>query len=554
MRRLWLIFALAACEGAPARSKPWRHAPDPSAEQVPSTVGDVLTAEKDRLAAMASRPDTLTVWLDADPRSLVPMASPTEWTLRIAQGTLFETLLVHRPGEGPKQPGGLEPGLARTWRVTDAGRAISIELQPGVTFHDGKRLTSVDVQFSLDLARSPRGDADHVRPALSAVSAVELAGQGGVRIYLHRADAGVLRALAEVPILPAHIYGGRVRAVGPGAPVVGTGPYQLGAWKDGTVRLDRWDGYWGTRAAVGHMVFRQEADAARALALLRGREIDLVPALIPEHYPAQARAPGVEASLAPLRLRPAEMRYLVLNTRRSPFDDPAARCAMSKLVDRAALVRLRHGLARAIGGPVWPGGPGDGPEVAAPAYDAAAAAAALDSLGWRDRDGDGIREQGGHRLLLTVLLSDRQDPERDDVLEALRDAGFVLDTREGSPAVLDNRLRDGKFDMAFVEWRGSAGADLSPLFQSGGARNFGGFHDTRVDDVFLGLRDAWEPQLRWRQMERLGELLAETCPIVPLTAPAPYGLVSKRVRGLSVRGGWIDLRAASLAPPGEGGD
>ena len=542
---LLFVAALAACE-APARSKPWRHAAEPSADEVPSSVAEVLAQEKDRLAAMASRPDTFTVWLDADPRSLVPMASPTEWTLRISQGTVFESLLVYQPGEGPSAPGGLKPGLARSWRVMDAGRAIAIELAPGVTFHDGRRMTSVDVQFSLDMARSPRGDADHVRPALSAVSAVELAGQGGVRIYLHRPDAGVLRALAEVPILPAHIYEGRVRAAGPGAPVVGTGPYKLGAWKDGTVRLERWDGYWGVRPAVAHLVFRYEPDAARALALLRGREIDFVPALIEAHYPGQARAPGVEAALAPVRLRPAEMRYLVLNTRRSPFDDPAARCAVAKLFDRTALVRMRHGLARAIAGPVWPGGPGDGPEAPVPAYDAAAATAGLEALGWRDTDGDGVREVGGRRLLLTVLLSDRQDPERDDVLEALRDAGFVLDTREGSPAVLDNRLRDGKFDMAFVEWRGSPGADLSSLFQSGGARNFGAFHDARVDDVFLGLRDAWEPQLRWASLGKLDGLLRETCPIVPLTAPAPYGLVSKRVRGVKVRGGWIDLRALSL--------
>jgi peptide/nickel transport system substrate-binding protein len=221
---------------------------------------------------------------------------------------------------------------------------------------------------------------------------------------------------------------------------------------------------------------------------------------------------------------------------------------MSRLIDRATLVAKRGGLARAIGGPVWPGGPGDGPETPPPAHDKPAALKLLEAAGWRDDDGDGTRARGTRRLLLTVLVSDRADAERDEVLEQLREAGFVLDTREGSTGVLDNRLRDGRFDLAFVEWRGAPGSDLSALFATGGGKNFGGFSDPRVDAALAGLREAWEPERRWQLMEKLGGLLAETCPIVPLTAPDPVGLISRRTAGVVVRGGWIALRELSLSP------
>jgi len=49
-------------------------------------------------------------------------------------------------------------------------------------------------------------------------------------------------------------------------------------------------------------------------------------------------------------------------------------------------------------------------------------------------------------------------------------------------------------------------------------------------------------------MKELGDLLAETCPIVPLTAPDPQGLLSKRVRNATVRAGWLVLPGLSLAP------
>ena len=399
---VWVaVVTVSGCECAPARSKPWRHAVPPSAEQVPSTIGPVLAGEKERMAALAARGDTVTIWLDGDPRTLVPLVDPTEWTERIALGTVFETLLVYRPGDSERAPGGYQPALAKSWRVLDGGRSLAVDLQPDARFHDGAPMTSVDVQFSLDAARSPRTGADHLRLALASVSAVELAGPRGVRIYLHRPDPNLLRALAAVPILPASIYQRRLRG-GAGGPVIGTGPYTLeSADSGGSVALARFDRYWGARPAIARIVFRREGDAARALGMLRGGEIDVVPSLVPAHYPAQAQAPRVAAELAPVRLRPPAFRYLVLNTRKPPFDDAQARCAVSQLVDRSLLVAKRRGLARAVGGPVWPGGPGDGPETAPPAHDAAAAARLLDAAGWRDEDGDGVRARGTRRLLLT---------------------------------------------------------------------------------------------------------------------------------------------------------
>ncbi len=543
-----LVGTLSGCTCAPARSKPWRHAAPPSADEVPSTIGPVLAGEKERMAALAARGDTFTIWLDADPRTLLPLADPTEWTDRIALGTVFETLLVYRPGESASAPGGYQAALARSWRVLDGGRTLAVDLQPDVKFHDGSTLSAVDVQFSLDAARSARTGADHLRAGLAGVSAVELAGSRGVRINLHRPDASLLRTLAEVPILPAKVYEKRLRG-GAGGPVIGTGPYKLESADagGGSVALERFDGYWGPKPAVARIVFRREPDAARALGMLRGGEIDFIAALVDAHYPAQAQPLRGAAELAPVRLRPAGFRYLVLNTRKPPFDDAQARCAVSRLVDRSLLVARRRGLARAIGGPIWPGGPGDGPETAPPPHDVAAAARLLDAAGWRDEEGDGVRARGTRELLLTVLVSDHADEERDAVLEQLRAAGFVLDTREGSPGVLDNRLRDGRFDLAFVEWRGVAGSDLSPLFSSGAAKNFGGFSDPRVDAVLAGLRDAWDPAARWSAMKQLGSLLAEACPIVPLTAPDPYGLLSHRVRNAVVRSGWLILPALSLA-------
>src|SRR5262245_20714793 len=94
MRRV-LDFAvtLSACEGAPARSKPWRHARDPQPTPENSSTSRILDEQGKRVASRRERQSTLRVHMDADPVHLNPLLTPTLWGRRIVQDTVFETLL-----------------------------------------------------------------------------------------------------------------------------------------------------------------------------------------------------------------------------------------------------------------------------------------------------------------------------------------------------------------------------------------------------------------------------------------------------------------------------
>ena len=133
-------LAIVGCDGAPPRVKPWRHAPDPLAvaESVPRS--PVLAKASDDVAVKARRAHTLRIHVDAEPRGLNPLLSPSVWTRRIMMGTVFETLLREAPPEGGagSGPGRYLPGLARSWRIMPGGREIRFELEPDVTFQDRK--------------------------------------------------------------------------------------------------------------------------------------------------------------------------------------------------------------------------------------------------------------------------------------------------------------------------------------------------------------------------------------------------------------------------------
>src|SRR5262245_28958371 len=67
-----LALGVGACE-SPARVKPWRHAPDPTAEAAHAPGSPVLAEDNSEAAVFAARPHTLRIHMDADPGRLTPV-------------------------------------------------------------------------------------------------------------------------------------------------------------------------------------------------------------------------------------------------------------------------------------------------------------------------------------------------------------------------------------------------------------------------------------------------------------------------------------------------
>lgn len=551
---LGVVGGLAGCE-SPARVKPWRHAADPMEQAQHAPGSPALAAEPAATAVHANRPHTLRIAMDSEPRGLNPLLYPSTWTLRAMVGTVYEPLIKY---QRTPAGGSYASGLARAWKVSPNGMEIRVELEPDVTWHDGKPFTSSDVQFTLDLIRDPKTGADHLRQLLASVDGVDLVAPHELRIRLKQPDGWVLRALAEIPILPMHVHETSLAA---GGAIIGTGPWQLLAWKDGVIHLGAWPQYRTGAPAIADLEFVALPDAAEQLTLAKRGEIDVVPELIPAHWPEQANAPGIAASFVPLMLAPPRLRSVVFDTATPPTDDARVRQALSLLIDRELIARDAYdGLARPIAAPVWPGGPVDGPELDAPKNDPTEAGRLLDAAGWTDHDGDGVRDQGGRQLRVDVLVVERDDakdpttpngykyPDRDPVLEAWKRFGIGVDVRAGSEAVLMNRLRAGGFGVAFVEWDGEADADLAPWLETGRPENLSRISSRRLDRALDALTEVWDPVERTRLGEEVGAAFVEAMPWAPIVAAAPQGLVNKRVVGVTVWNGWIDLTRLSLAP------
>ncbi len=554
--------ALIGCAGifmgcdAPVRVTPWRTAPDPTAvdgvEHSPA-----LAAAAEVSEIHAARPHTLRIAMDADPGRLFPMAAggpPSEWARRIVLGPVFEPLLRYVPGSDALGAGQFGPRLARSWRVMPGGLEIRLELEPGTTFHDGHSLTTVDVQFTLDNIRDPKRRIDHLRAMLDDVEAIELITPTQIRLRLRRPSAWALRALAEIPILPMHVY---KDAPNGGGALIGSGPWRIASNKGGVVHLARFDKYWGGPAKIADVEFFYQSDAAAVLTSAKRGDVDVVPYLVPAHWPEQASAPGVAAQFVPLTLAPPQFRYMVFGLAKPPLDRVEVRHALALLIDRQGIAKsVFDGLRRPVLWPIWPGGPMPGVETPAPQFDPAQAGKLLEAAGWTDPDKDGLRDQNGEKLKITMIAVERpgKDPtlpgqatEREKFVEAARRAGVIIDVRTGSENVVEKRLREGEFGVAMLDWHGMADMDLRPLIGTGGAWNLGGYSNPKLDKLLADIAQRWDPAERAKAAADVAAELAATWPFAGIVADAPQGLLHRRVQGVVVSDGWFDLSQVTLA-------
>ena len=138
---------------------------------------------------------------------------------------------------------------------------------------------------------------------------------------------------------------------------VGTGPYKLVSYTRGDrIVLERYDGWWGGKAEWDKVILRPiTSDAPRVAALLAG-DVDLI-----ENPPVQDLERIKKAGFKVVQGLSNRLIYLHMDqegdapgltspTGKNPFLDPKVRAAISKAINRKAIVeRIMGGQAQAAG-------------------------------------------------------------------------------------------------------------------------------------------------------------------------------------------------------------
>jgi len=460
-----------------------------------------------------------------------------------------------------------QPLLAQKWEW-DGPLTLVFHLDPRARWQDGQRVTAADVEFTFD-AYTDSTVGSPFRPKLHRIASVtQRDSLTAVFRFKEKYPEMFYDAVYHMRVLPAHLLRSVPRDQWRTAPFgrqpVGDGPYRFVRWQAAqSIELVADSTFFLGRPGIRRLIWRITPNLQVAVQQVIAGEADVREQLVTPDNVERARA-AQQLSLYPFR--GSVYTYLDFNLRASDdtakphpiFADRTLRRALSMAVDRASLVKSALGdLGKVPPGPmsellgIWD------PDIRQVPYDSALAARILNGQGWRDHDGDGIRDKDGQPLAFHILVPTSSVLRRQYarlLQEQFRAIGVHVEIDELEPSVVSQRAATGKFDTVILSRQNdpspSSGIAQSWTRAGFGGSNFGRYYSADFEQlvdraVTATSRD--QARALWR---RAMETLNADAPGVFLYALQNVGAVHKRVENVQFRpDSWAALLRTWRIPP-----
>lgn len=449
-----------------------------------------------------------------------PTLDPAKSTDQLSQAVLFPLFR----GLVEVDPGTLaiRPAVAASWSVSPDRRTYTFALREDARFHNGRRVTARDVEYSFlrtlrkETAAPWRwvlepieGATDFIEGRSPGLPGLSIPDDRTVVLRLARPFSPFLGQLSTLPaaIVPREVYDDPAERYLE-APV-GCGPFRFSRWERGNfVELKAFDGYYGGRPALDRVVVRIIENKASALQEYYAGGLDSMDEL-PDEQDTEARA----------RLKDEIRRYpfmgtgyIGLNHALPPFKgNPRLRQAINYAIDKKYLWEvLLPGSNVPANGLIPPGIPGHDPGLPGYPHDEERARRLLAEAGHPGGRGLGPiafwfnTSEGNRRIALQI----QADLRTIGVEVALREVDWAAYLK----AVEGTRDRPGEAQMWRAGWYldyPDADVMLRPLLHSAN-RGPGGNHcryrNPEVDRLLeraLELDDPAERAAIYRTVERI---------------------------------------------------
>lgn len=371
------------------------------------------------------------------------------------------------------------------WEFTGPdSTAIRFRLRHGLRWSDGQPLTSADVVYTYQMMGNP-AVASPRQQDVEQIDSVTAENDSTVVIHFKRRYADMMFATAS-NIVPRHVYvsapPGEIRTHpalnDPVNHLVVSGAFKVGAWRRGESITLVPNPYFPVRPLLDQIAIRIIGEPTTRLVELRNGTADLVRGISYDQVP-QIRAGDPRHQVRLEREQGRFWEYIAyLPSAHPALADPAVRRALGMAIDV-------EGIRRALGMEEWTtpaAGPyspifkglGDDPRVRPLPYDTAAADSILDARGWKDSNGDGIRDKGGRPLSFT-LATNAGNARRADVSQIVQQqwkkVGVAIELRQLEFNTFLNNLTSHKYEAALGSWGVQLSPDITPQWLPGAQFN-----------------------------------------------------------------------------------
>jgi peptide/nickel transport system substrate-binding protein len=477
----------------------------------------------------------------------------------VSQNTLerdiFDQIFLRLADIGPDEntiaDSGFVPELARSWEWSDP-RTLIFHLDPRARWQDGVPVTAADVAFTFDaytdtLVNSP------ARSTLAHIAAVTAIDSLTVAFRFHdRYNEMFYDAVYHMRILPAHLLQsvprGQWQTAAFGRAPVGDGPYRFARWvPDERIELVADSTFFLGRPHIRRVIWRFVSDFPTAVTQLVAGEVDGIQVLLTPTNIQRARDAG---HLTVYHYLGSTYGFLRFNLRANGdpsrphpiLADPDVRRALVLATDRERMAQSVYGgAAKVPPAPIsqmwsalW------FPDLSIPPFDTAQANQLLERRGWRDTDGDGVRDRGGQKLelSLTVVSTSATRKQYAQLLqEQLRAVGVAVAIDEMDPRAADDRLRAGRFDVSVESWQTdpAPASGIPQHWTRDGSQNYGHYDSPAFDLQVARAIGATSKEAAAAAWHAAFATLAQDPPAIMLNAPDNDAAVDQRVADVRIR-------------------
>lgn len=311
-----------------------------------------------------------------------------------------------------KENNQLANDLATAYEVSADGLTYTFRIRNDAKFSDGHPLTAEDVVFTFETTKNKASAAD-----LTMLDSVSSPDAGTVVFRLKRPWSTFVFHLSEIGIVPKHAY----------SPNYGDHPIGSGAWKIAEFTKEQQlilvpnEHYYGVKPKLKKVtILKLDEDAA--LAAAKSGRLDVV--LVDSEF-AKTKVEGMDL------YKMAAMDAFTINLPTIPettdatgqkvghpvTSDPAIRQALNIGIDRQTIIQnALSGLGEAAYGaaPALPWSSGN----TFNDNQVEAAKTLLEAAGWKDADGDDVREKNGVKAEI-VITGRSNDQARYNTVVAL---------------------------------------------------------------------------------------------------------------------------------------
>jgi peptide/nickel transport system substrate-binding protein len=455
-------------------------------------------------AAVAAQAQTLRVGLAEDPDALDPSLARS-FVGRLVFAGLCDKLF------DIDEKLAIVPQLATGYEWSADGKALTIKLRQGVTFHDGEKMDAAAVKYNIERHKNLPGS--NRRGELAPVASVDVVDPATVRLNLSAPFSPLVAQLTDRAGMMVSPKAAQAAGDKFGAQPVCSGPFRfVERVPQDRIVLERYPNYWNKGAIhFDKVIYTPIPDATVRLANLRSGQLDFIERVAPS---------DMEKILAEKKLKTAaitEIGYqgITINIGKSdkakanPLGrDARVREAFELALDRQGLVQVVMD-NEAIVGNQWipPTNPYYAKNVPLPKRDIARARQLL-------------KEAGVPNPSFTLVTPTTSDAQRIAlVVQAMtREAGFDVKIQAAEFATSLNMADKGDFEAYVLAWSGRPDPDgnLYSFHACKQPLNYTGYCDAETDKLIAQSREARDPAQRKKIFEQVAARVLKERPIVYL--------------------------------------